>query len=253
MNARVIPDVRWQEAQSYELREWTGNQALLESEWEELEHKFSHLFPRIAQAIGLQSSSTVLDVGSSFTVPARLLGTGTIVGLEPLADKLGITGREKDPPVTMVSARAEAMPFADGAFDLVVCRNVLDHTQDPRTVMREMHRVMKPGGFLLLICYTYAPFITTVKQISERLGLFRNVGHPHTFTPQSLERLAHPRFVITECFTIYAGQHSTDYGKVGALAPDRSLVHRTLTWINQHIMRSSWFLKEYGYLARKSS
>jgi hypothetical protein len=43
------------------------------------------------------------------------------------------------------------VPFRDGAFDLIVCVHVLEHVADDRRAMREMVRVLKPGGMALLL------------------------------------------------------------------------------------------------------
>lgn len=45
---------------------------------------------------------------------------------------------------------AHALPFVDGAFDVVLCTEVLEHLQEPQRAIDEMHRVLKPGGQLLL-------------------------------------------------------------------------------------------------------
>ena len=43
------------------------------------------------------------------------------------------------------------VPFKDGAFDLIVCVHVLEHVPDDRQAMREMARVLKPGGVAMLL------------------------------------------------------------------------------------------------------
>src|SRR4051812_28265569 len=43
------------------------------------------------------------------------------------------------------------VPFKDGAFDLVVCVHVLEHVADDRQAIREMARVLKPGGVAMLL------------------------------------------------------------------------------------------------------
>ncbi|MEA2421017.1 MAG: hypothetical protein QOF55_116 [Thermoleophilaceae bacterium] len=43
------------------------------------------------------------------------------------------------------------VPFKDGAFDLIVCVHVLEHVADDRRAMREMARVLKPGGTAMLL------------------------------------------------------------------------------------------------------
>jgi ubiquinone/menaquinone biosynthesis C-methylase UbiE len=49
------------------------------------------------------------------------------------------------------SADAYALPFPDGAFDFVTCQTVLIHADDPRRALREMIRVLEPGGLLLCV------------------------------------------------------------------------------------------------------
>jgi ubiquinone/menaquinone biosynthesis C-methylase UbiE len=49
-------------------------------------------------------------------------------------------------PVEVVAAPAEALPFDDGEFDTVVSTLVLCSVDDPVTAVREIRRVLKPGG-----------------------------------------------------------------------------------------------------------
>lgn len=50
----------------------------------------------------------------------------------------------------IVQAVGEALPFADGAFDLTFSHEVLEHVADDRAVMAEMVRVTRPGGRIVL-------------------------------------------------------------------------------------------------------
>jgi SAM-dependent methyltransferase len=47
------------------------------------------------------------------------------------------------------AASVDALPFADGSFDLVTCQTVLIHVPDPEAVIAEMVRVTRPGGQVL--------------------------------------------------------------------------------------------------------
>ncbi len=49
---------------------------------------------------------------------------------------------------TFVTGEAERLPFADDSFDLVTCQTVLIHVREPVVVLREMLRVLRPGGLL---------------------------------------------------------------------------------------------------------
>ncbi len=50
----------------------------------------------------------------------------------------------------VVMADAARLPFADGSFDVVICSEVLEHLPDDRAALREMARVLAPGGRLAL-------------------------------------------------------------------------------------------------------
>jgi SAM-dependent methyltransferase len=45
---------------------------------------------------------------------------------------------------------AEKLPYEDGAFDVALCTQVLEHADDPSAVVGEIHRVLKPGGLALV-------------------------------------------------------------------------------------------------------
>jgi len=72
------------------------------------------------------------------------------VGVDPLADRYRKLQTRKQ-RMTYVNAYAERMPFANGHFDDVFCFNALDHTADFRAALKEIGRVLRPGGRLLLI------------------------------------------------------------------------------------------------------
>src|SRR6185437_1199275 len=48
-----------------------------------------------------------------------------------------------------------SLPLADNSVDAVICIAVLEHVEDPKKAMEEIHRVLKPGGY----AFIYAPFL----------------------------------------------------------------------------------------------
>ena len=72
------------------------------------------------------------------------------------------------------------LPFGDRSFDGVVCSEVLEHVEDDAAVVREIARVLKPGGVAALTvpCGNYPALWDPLNWVRERLGL----GH---FSPDS--------------------------------------------------------------------
>jgi ubiquinone/menaquinone biosynthesis C-methylase UbiE len=82
-------------------------------------------------------------------------------------------------------ADAEALEFEDGSFDLVYSHGVLHHTPDARAAVREVHRVLKPGGRAVVMLYHRDSYNYRVN-----IGLLRRVGARLLRTEGGL-RLAH--------------------------------------------------------------
>ncbi len=93
----------------------------------------------IQRHVPLSSQTTVLDVGCGngfFTHPFSELSP--TVGLDFSAFMLSI-----NPCRPLVQGSALALPFGDGAFDLVFCSNLLHHMDDPVAAVSEMGRVSR--------------------------------------------------------------------------------------------------------------
>jgi SAM-dependent methyltransferase len=74
----------------------------------------------------------------------------------PLVPAEGYTGLDIDTPETRALGVADlyydggAFPCADASFDGVLCSQVLEHVFTPEIFLREIHRVLRPGGWLVL-------------------------------------------------------------------------------------------------------
>jgi SAM-dependent methyltransferase len=75
----------------------------------------------------------------------HLSGGGTAAGDERVVEADGAVFGP-----THVVVDAHRLPFADATFDLVVAMNAFEHYRDPPQVVRQLHRVLRPGGLVLV-------------------------------------------------------------------------------------------------------
>ncbi|HEX2851528.1 MAG TPA: class I SAM-dependent methyltransferase, partial [Acidimicrobiales bacterium] len=116
-------------------------------------------FPWVVSQVGWPSSGDVLEVGcgpgwlwveAHDAVPAELRLTLTDLSLGMVT-----TARERvlaSSTVHLVaagSANVQALPFTDAAFDVAIANHMLYHAPDPAVAVRELARVLRPGGVLV--------------------------------------------------------------------------------------------------------
>jgi len=105
------------------------------------------------QRAGLAAGMQVVDVGTGTGLLARealsLIGAqGTLVGVDPSP---GMMAQAHLPGVELLQGRAEALPCADAAADFVCMGYALRHLSDLDGALAEFHRVLRPGGRLLML------------------------------------------------------------------------------------------------------
>ncbi len=98
--------------------------------------------------LNVQTAMRVLEVGSGLGILAAEVAAVAdrveVVGLERSSDQLSVA--IQSPRVRYVQGDAHELPFADGSFDLVYCRYLLEHVADPQRVLKQMRRVTRAGG-----------------------------------------------------------------------------------------------------------
>jgi len=105
----------------------------------------------------IRPGERVLDVACGTGVVARRAaekvgGAGTVVGVDINPAMLAVARASAQPEASIEwrAASAEAMPLPDEAFDVVLCQMGLQFMPDKPGALREMRRVMAPGGRVLL-------------------------------------------------------------------------------------------------------
>ena len=112
-------------------------------------------FARFAGAAGLRVLEIGVGAGTDFVQWLRNGAKATGVDLSPnsLAECRARVIAEGHPDVPLQVADAEHLPFADASFDLVYSYGVLHHSPDTAAAIREVLRVLRPGGEARLMIY----------------------------------------------------------------------------------------------------
>lgn len=114
-------------------------------------------------------------------------------------------------PVDLLEGDAQALPFTSAVFDTVVCTLGLSSIPDDRTAVTQMHRVLRPGGHLVLLGHVASPHrpVRAAQHLLERLSAQRGVQDAQTRHVASLVRDAGFTIVYRRCFRLGAIERLT--------------------------------------------
>lgn len=143
----------------------------------------------------------VLDLACGTGIVARLVAprvapVGTVTGYDISPAMLAVA-RERAATegmdVTWDQGDAAALPYADGAFDLVLCQQGLQYFPDKHAALRELHRVLAPGGRALMSVWSaQPPILNAYNRVTER-----HLGVPAGAAPFSLTDAGVVRDLLT--------------------------------------------------------
>ncbi len=136
----------------------------------------------------------VLEVGAgsgrdSVDIASR---GASVVTLDYSEEALRIMSATRGVSIEIVCGDARALPFSDGAFDIVFHQGLLEHFRDPGVLLDENVRVLKKGGVLLVDVPQRFHYYTLLKHLLMLLGKWF-AGWETEFSPGELRRLVEER------------------------------------------------------------
>jgi len=186
----------------------------------------ANVLARIRDAGRLTGSSRVLDVacGPGIVVEALAPSAREVVGCDitpamldkarERCERAGLTN------TVFKSGRAEALPFEDASFDVVVSRSAVHHFPDPIAAFREMARVVKPAGRVITVDVQSAE-TPDEAALHNALEILRDPSHVRMLPQSELNRaLVAAGLEIEEAITWKNHREFSEWMKITA-APER--------------------------------
>lgn len=133
---------------------------------------------RLVEAAEIEPGSSVLDVACGTGVVTRLAAKevgpkGSVVGFDLNAGMLDRARASKDNPTTIDwhEGSVTEMPFDEASFDCILCQHGLQFFPDKPAALSEMHRVLAPGGRLLVSVWRsieHCPWQSAIAEAVDR-------------------------------------------------------------------------------------
>ncbi|MAH49330.1 hypothetical protein CMI37_26120 [Candidatus Pacearchaeota archaeon] len=194
---------RWQLAHVNEQDFWKNEttESLLDYSKKHYQRKTDILLKRFSHHIKLNDKTKFLQVGCGPADVINCIKIGEKHSIDPLADFCKSKFKLNYEDTHLIQGVGENLPYKDNYFDIIIFSNVLDHTDNPKKVLSEINRVLKPNGILyfeshfhqkgfLLLADAYGFFKKTLT------GKIFNPCHPHMFQFKDLKQLVSSKFEI---------------------------------------------------------
>jgi SAM-dependent methyltransferase len=156
--------------------------------WRTVENSAAYLLPHLRPGLRL------LDVGCGpGTITADLatrLAPGTVLGIDASAEVIDAARRDH-PDVTFSVADVYDLGLEDASWDVVHAHQVLQHLADPVAALREMRRVVRPGGIVAARDSDYASFTwhPADERLERWLAIYQEIARANGGEPDAGRRL----------------------------------------------------------------
>lgn len=184
------------------------------------------ILARICEAAHMSSGLRALDVacGPGIIVEALARRGGDVIGcdvtpamLEKATARARVAGLAN---AAFVPGRAEALPFENEYFDVVVSRSAVHHFSDPAAAMREMARVLKPGGRCITVDVMSAE-VRSDGDLHNALEIIRDPSHVRMLPRTELHRcLGEAGLHVDQCVSWVNHREFGEWMKIVS-APER--------------------------------
>ena len=130
-------------------------------------------------------------------------------------------------PLADIHFDVQQIPLADDSVDVVICNHILEHVADDRKALRELHRILKPGGWGIVLSPVDRDYERTYEDDSitdpdERTRIFGQYDHQRIYGADYADRLREAGFEAADID--YAATFTDEERRLYALPADHIYV-----------------------------
>jgi len=164
--------------------DWTGERFVLGAGGAQIHHEHLH---RYSLAANVVKGGSVLDLGCGSGVGSEMLARrgASVVGIDIDPQTVAQATEKFGSSIDFFEGSVHAIPLVDSSVDVVVCFEVIEHVDEPARVMKEIARVLRDDGLLL---------ISTPMKAEYNKGLIK----PNPFHVGEMEHKAFVALVASE-------------------------------------------------------
>jgi 2-polyprenyl-3-methyl-5-hydroxy-6-metoxy-1,4-benzoquinol methylase len=160
-------------------------------QWEAMMRPVNRQSAHLIEVKSHTGGQRLLDVGCGYGFFLREMRSRgwNVAGVE-----ISQTGRRHardSGNIQVFSKPLERLALDDQSFDVVTLFYVIEHVLKPRELLTEVHRILKPGGLVLLRWPHSTPIVKMLGPAARKLDLYHTPFHLYDFSPKTMEKMLH--------------------------------------------------------------
>lgn len=163
------------------------------------------VFDQLGRLYGARTNLNILDVGCGTGLNMKYLAQyGAVTGAD--LSSMALSFCRQRGHTRLINAPIEHLPLADNAFDLVTALDIIEHLDDDVAGLREIARVLKPGGRAVILVPAYKFLWSLQDEISShrRRYIMRQLRAAITASGLAVERATYANTLLFP--VVYAGR-----------------------------------------------
>ena len=159
------------------------------NEWEAMIKPVNIESADLIESHAKTNGKRILDIGCGYGFFLKEMKSRGwhVEGIE--VSKTGRQYAQEEWCIPVYSEELERLDLPGNTFDVVTLHYVLEHVHDPCAILKEVHRILKPNGLILLRCPHSTPIVMMLGPFAHRYDIFHTPYHLYDFSPKTMNQI----------------------------------------------------------------